>query len=126
VSRPEHDIVTLFSLQDTAIFARLVLDDEYQAYADIRLFLNDKIRIIKETHPFHCLIPQEWPEHEDVDDIVKKSSRQFIYVSTSVKYIESIRHRPEERIAIVRNLRPAQGAMPFAELDVLYTHILHL
>jgi len=123
-SRPEHDIVTTFSLQDSAIFARLILDDEYKPDEDIKLFLNDKIRVIKETHPFRRLIPKEWPTKAAIWEIVKKSSGQFIYVSTSVKYIESIRHRPEERMAIVRNLRPAQGAMPFAELDALYTHIL--
>ena len=124
-SRPEHDIVTLFSLQDNAIFARLVLDDKYKPREDIKRFLDDKIRVIKETHPFHHLIPEEWPTDDAIWEIVKKSSGQFIYVSTSVKYIESIRHRPEERMAIVRNLRPAQGAMPFAELDALYTHILN-
>ena len=123
-SRPEHDIVTSFSLQDNAIFARLLLDDEYKPDEDITLFLNDKIRGIKETHPFRHLIPPEWPEGEDVEDIVEKSSGHFIYVSTAVKFIESIRHRPEERMAIVRNLRPAQGTMPFAQLDALYTHIL--
>jgi len=124
VSRPEHDIVTTFSLQDNAILARLVLDDKYRPNKDIELFLNDKIRVIKETHPFRHLIPEEWPTENAIWDIVRKSSGQFIYVSIAVKFIQSIRHRPNERMAIVRNLRPAQGAMPFAELDALYTHIL--
>jgi len=123
-SRPEHDIVTAFSLQNNAILARLVLDDRYRPHEDIRLFLNDKIRGIKATHPFRNLIPEEWPENGLVDDIVEKSSGQFIYVSTVIKFIESNRHRPDHRLEIVRNLRPAQGAMPFAELDALYTHIL--
>jgi len=123
-SRPEHDIVTTFSLQDNKILARLVLDDKYEPDEDITLFLNDKIRVIKETHPFRHLIPPEWPDNKHVNDIVNKSSGHFIYVSTAVKFIESIRHLPNERMAIVCNLRPAQGAMPFAELDALYTHIL--
>ena len=123
-SRPEHVIVTAFSLQSNSILARLVLDDTYKPDDDIRLYLNDKIQGIKETHPFRHLIPQEWPGDALVNEIVKKSSGQFIYVFTVVKFIESNRHRPDHRLEIVRNLRPAQGDMPFKELDALYTHIL--
>jgi len=123
-SRPEHDIATTISLQDNTVLARLVLDDGYRPNRDIRYFLNYKIQSIKETHPFRHLLPQEWPEDEHVDEVVRKSSGQFIYVSTVIRYIESNRHRPDHRLEIVRNLRPHQGDLPFAELDALYTHIL--
>jgi len=126
-SRPEHDIVNAFSSENVeVILARLVLDDEYQSYEDIKLFLTDKFKDITKTHPFRNLIPKEWPGHGVVWEITKKSSGQFVYASVVVKYVESIRHRPNDRLAIVRNLRPRQGGsdMPFAELDALYTHIL--
>jgi len=123
-SRPEHDIVTAFSLHNNTVLARLVLDDGYQSYHDIHRYLKDKIREIKETHPFRHLIPREWPSKDVIWEIVRKSSGQFIYTSTVVRFIESNRHRPDYRLDIVRNLRPAQGARPFAELDALYTHIL--
>ena len=126
-SRPEHDIVNAFSSGNVeAILARLVLNDEYKPLEDIELFLHDKFKNIAETHPFRNLIPKEWPGDGVVWEIALKSSGQFVYASVVVKYVESIRHQPHNRLAIVRNLRPRQGDsdMPFAELDALYTHIL--
>jgi len=126
-SRPEHDIVNAFSSENVeVVLARLVLDDKYKPLEDIELFLHDKFKDITKTHPFRNLIPKEWPGDDAVKEITKKSSGQFIYASVVVKYVESIRHRPEDRLAIVRNLRPRQGDsdMPFAELDALYSHIL--
>ena len=38
--------------------------------------------------------------------------------------MESIRHRPTERLDIILGLRPAHRDLPFAELDALYMHIL--
>jgi len=126
-SRPEHDIINAFSVENVeVILARLVLDDEYQSYGDIKLFLTDKFKAIAKTHPFRNLIPTGWPGDDAVEEIARKASGQFIYASVVVKYTESIRHRPDDRLAIVRNLRPRKGDtdMPFAELDALYTHIL--
>jgi len=126
-SRPEHDIVNAFSSKNVeVVLARLALDDDYHSYEDIKLFLTDKFKDITKTHPFRKLIPKEWPGDDAVKEITKKSSGQFIYASVVVKYVESIRHQPHNRLAIARNLRPRQGDsdMPFAELDALYSHIL--
>jgi len=126
-SRPEHDIVNAFSSENVeVILARLALDDKYKPLEDIKLFLTDKFKDITKTHPFRKLIPKEWPGDDAVKEITEKSSGQFVYASVVVKYVESIRHRPEDRLAIAQNLRPRQGDsdMPFAELDALYSHIL--
>jgi len=126
-SRPEHDIVNAFSSENVeVVLARLALDDDYQSYEDIKLFLTDKFKDITKTHPFRKLIPKEWPGDDAVKEITQKSSGQFVYASVVVKYVESIRHQPEDRLAIARNLRLRQGDsdMPFAELDALYSHIL--
>jgi len=126
-SRPEHDIVNAFSSENVELaLARLALDDEYQSHKDIELFLTDKFKDITKTHPFRNLIPKEWPGDHVVREIARKSSGQFVYASVVVKYVESIRHQPDDRLAIARNLRPRKGDsdMPFAELDALYFHIL--
>ena len=47
-----------------------------------------------------------------------------VSLSTAIKYIASIRHKPMDRLDIVIGIRPPQRDLPFAELDVLYTHIL--
>ncbi|KDR71808.1 hypothetical protein GALMADRAFT_126732 [Galerina marginata CBS 339.88] len=124
-SRPEHEISTKFnSPRVTSILTRLVLDDSYLPDNDIELFLRDKCKEITETHAFKQYIPPSWPADDIIYDLVDKSSGQFIYASTVVKYVESSRHHPHHRLEVVLNLRPARRDLPFADLDALYTHIL--
>ncbi|PPQ85048.1 hypothetical protein CVT25_010270 [Psilocybe cyanescens] len=123
-SRPEHDIRTAFGygyLKD--ITMSVPLDDEYRPSDDIRVFLQDSFTEIKETHPFRADIPATWPDGDILESLVNKSSGQFIYASTVIKFVKSSRHRPPQRLEIVLGLRPAQRDMPFAELDALYMHI---
>ncbi|KDR69201.1 hypothetical protein GALMADRAFT_145603 [Galerina marginata CBS 339.88] len=124
-SRPEQEISSAFRSYDArGTLTRLVLDNSYLPNDDIRLFLLDKFHQIKESHPMKRFIPASWPAPEVVGSLIRKSSGQFIYASTVVKYVESTRHRPTERLDVVLNLRPAGRDMPFTELDALYMHIL--
>ncbi|KDR70772.1 hypothetical protein GALMADRAFT_809670, partial [Galerina marginata CBS 339.88] len=123
VSRPEYDITNAFGagfLQ--TISSRLALDNDYQASADIRLFLRDQFTNIKENHPVKTHIPSDWPNDEVLEKLVNKSSGQFIYAATVMKYVKSTRHRPPNRLEIVLGVQPATAARdtPFSELDALY------
>ncbi|KAF8963733.1 hypothetical protein BDZ97DRAFT_1758352 [Flammula alnicola] len=123
-SRPEQELVYTFNLPHISGFlTRLTLDHSFHPDDDIRLFLQDSFDHIKGTHPRKAFIPALWPPPRTIDHLIKKSSGQFIYASTVVKFTSSIRHRPNERLEIVLGLRPAHRDMPFAELDALYTHI---
>jgi len=55
---------------------------------------------------------------------VYKSSGQFIYVSTIVKFVSSRRRGPDHRLEIVLDLRPKGKDLPFTELDALYRYVL--
>ncbi|KAF4617269.1 hypothetical protein D9613_006361 [Agrocybe pediades] len=130
-SRPEHDIKLSFGtklLQD--IHTRLSLDladDEYNADSDIRLYLVDRFAEIKDDFDNRATgrnLAHDWPGDEVIEMLVKKSSRQFIYAATVIRYVESTRHRPDHRLDVVLNLRPVNGDHPFAELDALYATIL--
>ena len=127
-SRPEHAIRSSFDdtpLQDLHI--RLALGNEYEAYEDIRLFLGDKFAEIKRNHRRKAFIPPAWPSVEDIDKLVSKSSGQFIYAATIIKYISADRHCPIAGLySIVENASPPDGRrdLPFAELDALYGYIL--
>ncbi|KDR67176.1 hypothetical protein GALMADRAFT_1130406 [Galerina marginata CBS 339.88] len=124
-SRPEHDIRHSFDVGHLKeITTRIALNDDYLPSNDIRVFLQDKFTEIKDTHPFKGHIPPTWPSPEVLESLVNKSSGQFIYASTVVKFISSSRHRPPQRLDIILGLCPAQHEMPFAELDALYGHIL--
>ncbi|KAF8815018.1 hypothetical protein BYT27DRAFT_7201117, partial [Phlegmacium glaucopus] len=49
------------------------------------------------NHPLEFYIPESWPSAEIIDRVVRKSSGQFIYVSTVMKYLDSPNHRPMKR-----------------------------
>ena len=127
-SRPEQDItMTLNQIstisKDHEVVTRLALDDSYGSSADIKLFLRDKFKEIRKNHPLKQQIPSLWPSDAIIKQLVAKSSGQFIYASTVVKYVKSIRHRPTDRLEKVLGIRSGHD-LPFAELDALYTQIL--
>ncbi|KJA22023.1 hypothetical protein HYPSUDRAFT_671599 [Hypholoma sublateritium FD-334 SS-4] len=125
-SRPETDIRFSFdSAELVKLWTSLALDDHYTADKDIRLFLNDSFQSIKETHPMRRHILPVWPLRSAVDTLATKSSGQFIYASTVIKYISNIRTSPPRQLDVILGIHPARsGDIPFSEIDALYTHIL--
>ncbi|KAF4612072.1 hypothetical protein D9613_004607 [Agrocybe pediades] len=124
-SRPENHLNSTFILPHiTHIHGTIILDDDISAEEDIRLFLEDKFKEIKEGHIFKHTLPTAWPRPEIVDTLVKKSSGQFIYAATVVEYVKSPNHRPHHRLDAVFHLRQAFKDLPFKELDTLYRHII--
>jgi len=124
-SRPDHDITTVLNSKPMeGIFARLYLDSTFHPDDDIRTFLEDSFEEIQASHPFKSHMSSWQLTPEALESIVRKSSGQFIYAATIVRFVRSIRHLPHQRLDVVMNLRPANGDLPFAELDALYTFIL--
>ena len=124
-SRPEQHISHAFNTGLLpSVTSRLALDESYLPDEDIRLFLADKFHEIKSTHRLRAYIPSQWPLPDVLEQLVQKSSGQFIYASTLIRYVASIRHKPADRLDIILGIRPPQRDLPFAELDTLYTHIL--
>jgi hypothetical protein len=124
-SRPEQDISSTFNTGVLpSVTTRIALDQSYLPDEDIQLFLTDKFQEIQSTHPLRAYIPHQWPLPDVLKQLVKKSSGQFIYASTIINYVSSIRRKPQDRLDIVLGLRPPQRDLPFAELDALYMHIL--
>ncbi|KAF9553500.1 hypothetical protein CPC08DRAFT_226653 [Agrocybe pediades] len=124
-SRPESHLNNTFSLSHMVpILYKITLDDDYAASEDIRLFLKDKFKQIKEGHSFKRMLPDPWPMPGMVYDLVEKSLGQFIYADTVIRYIESPRHRPDQRLDAIFQLRPPFKDLPFTELDALYRLII--
>ena len=123
-SRGEAQLQMAFnSRKIDKILRRLALDSDYRAEDDIRLFLDNSFAEIKDTHPFRSSIEDKWPTPSILQEIVDKSSNQFIYGSVIIKFISSPRLHPVQQLAIVRGLRPTGKLTPFAQLDALYRHI---
>ncbi|KAJ3509279.1 hypothetical protein NLJ89_g5305 [Agrocybe chaxingu] len=125
-SRPERLIRVAFdngTLRERT--RRLSLDDKsLRAFEDIEVFVRHKFLEIKSSHPLNSYIPPEWPPKENVDLILSKASGNFILPSVVMRYIESPRHLPVERLKIICESSKQVGEMPYAELDALYTTIL--
>ena len=125
-SRPERHLTHAFSTGSLLEFhTTLALDDTYKPDDDIRLFLTDNFQQVKDTHPMRRYLEHSWPSVDVLEGLVKKSSGQFIYASTVVKYVSSIRYQPADRLNVILGIRPPRHAreMPFGELDALYSHI---
>lgn len=126
VSRPEYDIQRSFDFVATSIgqhINTIGLQGDLQAYEDVRIYLNDNFRRIKQTHPLQEHFTPDWPSGDAIERLVEKSSGHFIYASTVVKYIENDFDEPRKRLDIVINLRTT-SCNPYAELDALYLNIL--
>ena len=124
-SRPEPEISAAMGDGKTREgVARLPLAADITSRDDIRRFLQDKFNEIRLTHPMRSDLPSSWPSNEDIEALVYKSSGQFIYASTVVKFVSSPRHAPDHRLEIVLDLRPKGKDLPFAELDSLYRYVL--
>jgi hypothetical protein len=123
-SRPEQKIREAFNEPALGhITVRLVLDDKYLPDIDIRAFLVSKFEDIKGRHPSGTSL-LSWPSEEEVQRLVQKSSGQFIYASTVIKFIDSHRHWPPDRLDIIFGMSPPGKTTPFAEMDALYSYIL--
>ncbi|KAF4621673.1 hypothetical protein D9613_012822 [Agrocybe pediades] len=124
-SRPESHLNNTFSLSHVVpIIYKIFLDYDYSRWEDIRVYLEDKFKQIKEGHVFKHILRDPWPTREMVNTLVDKSSGQFIYAATVIRYVESPRHRPDQRLDAIFNLRPPFKDLPFTKLDVLYQHII--
>ncbi|KAF4621660.1 hypothetical protein D9613_012803 [Agrocybe pediades] len=124
-SRPESHLNNAFSLPHIVpVICKIFLDDDYVTSKDIRVYLVDKFRQIKEGHPFRKRLPDPWPTPKTVETLVDKSSGHFIYAATVIRYVESPRHRPDQRLDAIFQLRPPFKDLPFTELDALYRLII--
>ncbi|KAF8194577.1 hypothetical protein BJ912DRAFT_1141437 [Pholiota molesta] len=126
-SRPEYEIREAFNGPLNPLTQSLVLDDNYKPDDDIRLYLTSTFeKILKQHSRTRPRLPSPWPSESDVDRLVSKASGQFIFAATVLKFVDSIRHHPAERLDVIFSLsaRGHGSETPFALLDALYHHIL--
>ncbi|KAF8194546.1 hypothetical protein BJ912DRAFT_1141413 [Pholiota molesta] len=128
-SRPEYEIREAFNGQLNPLMQSLVLDHNYKPDDDIRLYLTSTFAEIRDKHirsGTRPRLPCPWPSESDIDHLVSKASGQFIFAATVLKFVDSIRHHPAERLDVIFSLLAGGHASeaPFASLDALYHYIL--
>ncbi|KAF5329488.1 hypothetical protein D9619_009505 [Psilocybe cf. subviscida] len=122
-SRFEHQITMAFN-QLSASVHPLYLDEQYSPESDIRHFVVSQFMQVKKTHPLAYQLHATWPSVKDMDHIVKKSSGQFIYASTVMRYISNSSASPRLSLERVHCLAQVSTSSPFSQLDAVYTYIL--
>jgi len=121
-SRPEHDIRMRFERSDLqSATARLVVDTDNTVTHDIATFLEAEFSRI---HREHCIQETPWPPEGVIQSLAERASGQFIYASTIIKFIDDRHFQPQQRLDMVLGILPHGMWSPFADIDLLYTHIL--
>jgi len=127
-SRPEVYLQSTFNLSSLQPhLSRVALSNEYSTEGDIRRFLEDSFDKIRREHPLASYIPSSWPSADVLRELTQKSSGQFIFASTTVKYAGGDPHElPTRRLDVIRRLQPPRGEedLPYAELNSFYNHVL--
>ncbi|PPQ89427.1 hypothetical protein CVT25_002441 [Psilocybe cyanescens] len=125
VSRLEYHLTTSFSVPPLhSLTFRLALDDTYKPDEDIRIYLTDSFRDIRKTHIMGDHLPDSWPSEEDIAKLVAKSSGQFIYAATVIRYVSAPQCNPLDCLKIIQGVLPVNDDRPYAQLDALYISIL--
>jgi hypothetical protein len=124
-SRREPQIEAAFCPEPVSDLLCTLALDEVSASGDIRRFLNSKFKDIKTTHLRRHLLPPSWPSLSVVEEIVDKSSSQFIFASVVINYVASPHANPAAQLEVIRGIRvrTRSSKNPFAPLDALYQHI---
>ena len=120
-SRPETHIRDSFDQASLCtVTRRVVLDETFDPGRDIRVFLQDGFVKICAKNSILSQVEQPWPEEGIIDLLVQRSSGQFIYAATVLKFVGADFCSPRKQLALV--LTPDPTA--FSDLDQLYTQIL--
>lgn len=123
-SRPEPHLTMSFNQLGSPMLG-LFLDEHYRPARDIRSFVVSEFNKITTSHHLassHDL--KNWPSSNVIDDIVSKSSGQFIYAATIMRFISTSSISPVHSLEIVCGLRPAKKNSPFSQIDAIYSYIL--
>ncbi|KAF5326975.1 hypothetical protein D9619_004105 [Psilocybe cf. subviscida] len=122
-SRPEPHLTMTFN-EVGSCAESIFLDENYRPSDDIRLFVVAELTRIKNTHHLGRTLDDHWPSESSISAIVDKSSGQFIYAATVLRFIANSSASPALSLDKVLGLRPVKKSSPFAELDAIYTYIL--
>ncbi|KAK7019160.1 hypothetical protein VNI00_018192 [Paramarasmius palmivorus] len=125
-SRPEAHITNFLNRLSLTGFTidRLGITDSFQADRNIESFLYTRFREIAEKHSDVMQnVPMPWPGSGVVTQLVQRACGQFVYATTVTKYIDDHHALPHRRLEEIIDMKLARPSS-YAELDVLYHHIL--
>ncbi|KAF9518437.1 hypothetical protein BS47DRAFT_299858 [Hydnum rufescens UP504] len=122
-SRPEPHLWSVFT-QARNLAKRILHDIEASVIEeDLRLYIRSELRRIPSRLELRIA---EWTEGE-IDALVEKSGKLFIYAATSIRFIGDARVRdPRGNLHLILDtqLGKESEATPYSQLDSLYIRVL--
>ncbi|KAF9264439.1 hypothetical protein L218DRAFT_844397, partial [Marasmius fiardii PR-910] len=102
-SRPELQIQDRFNQQNLQQFTKSIsLNNDLNVDQDIETMLRDEFRKIRNSERCkHMVFPDPWPTQNDMKTLVYKSSGQFIYPSTILKFINDLDSHPCHQLLFI-------------------------
>ncbi|KAK1227887.1 hypothetical protein PQX77_009097 [Marasmius sp. AFHP31] len=128
-SRPEAWIQEAFAAGPLYEVSKVILlDDQFRPVEDIITYCRHHFQEIVNSPKYkHVRFPSPWPSQEDFESLVNKSCRQFVYVTTVIRFITLAGNHPIDQLSLILENSPndRSGTSPFHELDMLYDTILN-
>ncbi|KAK1215585.1 hypothetical protein PQX77_021796 [Marasmius sp. AFHP31] len=129
-SRPESWLRKAFDAKPLhRVTRRIVLDDDFLPSRDIERYYAHAFQVIC-TDPEYARVSfsDPWPSPEDFECLVQKSSGQFIYAATTVRFIKLAHSNPITQLEIILNYTPEDRSShsSLSRLDELYLVILSI
>ncbi|KAK1233275.1 hypothetical protein PQX77_003567 [Marasmius sp. AFHP31] len=126
-SRPEPHITRLFRHNFFLPAPRIMSLADFAVRDDIEKYLRQEFERLREEHK--GTMPASWPGDNVVMVLTDRSTGQFIYVTTVIKFLSIGKGpvTPQQRLEVVLRAEPVlNSASPYPDLDQLYSQILHL
>lgn len=123
-SRPEQALRRGFKLQGPDTYSKFVLHNVEKdiVSADIRLYLVDSLlSTVEGRSDFDA--STEWPPKRQLETLVRRADKLFIYAATACQYIEG-GGDVRERLMDVTSFRVQHSSLDTEPLDALYSGIL--
>ncbi|KAJ2929187.1 hypothetical protein H1R20_g7904, partial [Candolleomyces eurysporus] len=120
-SRPERVFREFFDpgTNPSSFAPTLNLNEDYNADADITLFLEAQLRLLRRRYN----LPPSWPPPGTIPSLVMNASGQFIYAATVIRSLTRTAGLNDQlALILATGTKSTSGA--FEELDMLYSHIL--
>ncbi|KAF9254771.1 hypothetical protein L218DRAFT_1009307 [Marasmius fiardii PR-910] len=129
-SCPEPQIQGRFNQENLSQFTKFMsLNGDPNANSDIAIMLCTEFRRIRNSERCkHIVFPDPWPSQWDLQRLVDKSSGQFIYPATILKFIDHQDYHPYIQLQYILHSTSSEpevyDAPRYHDLDVLYKQIL--
>ncbi|KAF9001340.1 hypothetical protein BDQ17DRAFT_1391083 [Cyathus striatus] len=108
-SRPEHHLQIVFDSKELIFATKLISLDRVPGVSqDIQTVLESGFTCILNDRQFRMAlksVPKPWPSLETINELIKRSSGQFIYAATVMRFISSPNHNPNAQLEIVLGIK---------------------